>query len=166
MTLTPEEINRILTALQESEWDEAVVEIGEVRIAVARNGGSVALTDSTAALTDSTARTSASTSESKLATSQVAAPEPRSAPPAPVIGEGTLVSAPSVGIFWRSPEPGAPPFVEVGTEVNKGDVLCIVEVMKLMMNVTATASGVISGIHTQNGDAVEFGTPLFSISEK
>ena len=159
MTLTPEEINRILTALQESEWDEAVVEIGEVRIAVARNGGSVALTDSTA-------RTSASTSESKLATSQVAAPEPRSVPPAPVIGEGTLVSAPSVGIFWRSPEPGAPPFVEVGTEVNKGDVLCIVEVMKLMMNVTATASGVISGIHTQNGDAVEFGTPLFSISEK
>jgi len=114
MTLTPEEINRILTALQESEWDEAVVEIGEVRIAVARNGGSVALTDSTAALTDSTARTSASTSESKLATSQVAAPEPRSAPPAPVIGEGTLVSAPSVGIFGVHRNRGHPHSLRLG----------------------------------------------------
>ena len=159
--LTPEEIDRILNALQESEWDEAVVEIGDVRIAVARNGASVPRGEALA-------RTSPSHSDNESSSNQTDLPAvtPISKLHAvDTVGDGTLVAAPSVGIFWRSPEPGAAPFVEVGAKVSEGDVLCIVEVMKLMMNVTASTNGIITGIHTQNGEAVEFGTPLFTISQ-
>jgi acetyl-CoA carboxylase biotin carboxyl carrier protein len=159
--LTPDEIDRILKALQESEWDEAVVEIGEVRIAVARNGVSLARSSAGAQVSTPAAAKDSVRNDS------------RPAPAAPILEaneigaavNGTVVAAPSVGIFWRSPEPGAPPFVDVGTKVSKGEVLCIVEVMKLMMNATASTDGVISVIHAQNGDAVEFGTPLFTISQ-
>ena len=159
MTLTPDEINRILAALQESAWDEAVVEIGEVRIAVARNGGSVPPANAIAPK-------SSSASESQPAPNLSSTAKPQKSQPTSDLHDGTVVSAPSVGIFWRSPEPGASPFVEIGTEVNQGDILCIVEVMKLMMNVKSPVSGIITAIHAQNGEAVEFGTPLFSISEK
>lgn len=159
--LTPEEINRILNALQESEWDEAVVEIGEVKIAVTRNGAGVLSNESTKLL-------SAKPVDNKDALKSVpptTAAKGREVTDLVTDPNGTLVTAPSVGIFWRSPEPGAAPFVEIGKSVNQGDVMCIVEVMKLMMNVTASTSGVISSIHIQNGDAVEFGTPLFTISQ-
>lgn len=159
--LTPDEIDRILIALQESEWDEAVVEIGEVRIAVVRNGASLAR-----------GSTGAQVSTSNVATDSVKN-QSTPAPVAPILEaneivaavDGTVVAAPSVGIFWRSPEPGAAPYVEVGAKVSKGEILCIVEVMKLMMNATASTDGIISAIHAQNGDAVEFGTPLFTISQ-
>jgi acetyl-CoA carboxylase biotin carboxyl carrier protein len=159
--LTPEEINRILIALQESEWDEAVVEIGEVRISVGRNGLSPTRTSKTVTTgSSSAARNSAKDSVPPAAALPISEKKEVAAPV-----DGALVAAPSVGVFWRSPEPGAAPFVEVGSKVSKGSVLCIVEVMKLMMNVTASTVGVISGIHAQNGDAVEFGTSLFTISQ-
>jgi acetyl-CoA carboxylase biotin carboxyl carrier protein len=159
--LTPEEINRILNALQESEWDEAVVEIGEVRIAVARNGAGISNSENSRQLGS---KPTVIKDESNSVSSIVA--EKGSEENAPIADpNGTTITAPSVGIFWRSPDPGAAPFVEIGKSVNQGDVLCIVEVMKLMMNVTASKGGVISSIHIQNGDAVEFGTPLFTISQ-
>jgi acetyl-CoA carboxylase biotin carboxyl carrier protein len=159
--LTPEEISRILNALQESEWDEAVVEIGEVRIAVARNGAGISSRESTHQVSSKPTNNN-DTSNSLSPTVSAISPEVNALVADP---NGTTVTAPSVGIFWRSPEPGAAPFVEIGKSVNQGEVLCIVEVMKLMMNVTASTSGVISSIHIQNGDAVEFGTPLFTISQ-
>ena len=73
------------------------------------------------------------------------------------------MTAPSVGVFWRAPEPGAAPFVEVGDRVTVGQELCIVEVMKLMHRVPAATAGTVTAIHVGNGDAVEFGTVLFSI---
>jgi len=159
--LTPEEISRILNALQESEWDEAVVEIGEVRIAVARNGAGISSRESTHQVSSKpTVQKDPSNSLSPTVPANTVEVNAIVTDP-----NGTTVTAPSVGIFWRSPEPGAAPFVEIGKSVNQGDVLCIVEVMKLMMNVTASTSGVISSIHIQNGDAVEFGTPLFTISQ-
>jgi biotin carboxyl carrier protein len=69
-----------------------------------------------------------------------------------------------VGVFWRAPEPGAPPFVEEGAEVQAGQALCIVEIMKLMQQITADVAGIVTAIHTENGGQVEFGTPLFSIA--
>ena len=72
--------------------------------------------------------------------------------------------SPTVGLFWRSPQPGSPPFVEVGQLVNVGDLLCIVEVMKLMNNVVAEISGVISVIHVANAAAVEYGQTLMTIT--
>lgn len=74
-----------------------------------------------------------------------------------------MVTAPSVGIFWRAPEPGAKPFVEVGSKVAVGDTVGIVEVMKLMGNVTAEVAGTVTAVHVENAQGVEFGTPLVTI---
>ena len=68
-----------------------------------------------------------------------------------------------MGVFWRAPEPGAPPFVDVGTAVEAGQQLCIVEVMKLMTPVHADVAGTVSAIHVGNGDKVECGMPLLTI---
>ena len=79
------------------------------------------------------------------------------------IPEGHVVKSPMVGTFYRSPSPGAEPFVEVGQAVKQGDTLCIIEAMKLLNEIEADASGVIKAILLENGQPVEFGEPLFVI---
>ncbi|MCW3013075.1 MAG: acetyl-CoA carboxylase biotin carboxyl carrier protein subunit, partial [Solirubrobacterales bacterium] len=76
------------------------------------------------------------------------------------VAAGTSVPSPSVGLFWRGPAPGAPPFVEVGARVSSGDTIGIVEVMKLMNHVGAPFDGVVTAIAVGNGDTVEFGQTL------
>lgn len=76
---------------------------------------------------------------------------------------GHLVKAPMVGTFYRSGSPGAKPFVEVGSEVAEGDPICIIEAMKIMNEIDADKAGTITSILCQNGQAVEFGQPLFVI---
>jgi acetyl-CoA carboxylase biotin carboxyl carrier protein len=78
-------------------------------------------------------------------------------------GTHTLTS-PIVGTFYRSPSPTAPAFVEVGSRVKKGQVLCIIEAMKLMNEIECDVDGVIAEIYPQNAQPVEFGEPLFAIS--
>ncbi|MEU6829286.1 biotin/lipoyl-containing protein [Nocardia beijingensis] len=75
---------------------------------------------------------------------------------------GAVVRAPSVGVFYRSPEPGADPFVAIGDRVSAGQQVGIVEAMKLMIPVTAQAGGVITGILKEDGEPVHFDEPLFS----
>ena len=78
--------------------------------------------------------------------------------------QGKTIDCPMVGVFYTSPSPEADPYVKVGSKVNKGDVVCIIEAMKLMNEVTATESGTIEEILVENGDLVEYGQPLFVIS--
>jgi len=85
-------------------------------------------------------------------------------PAAPAGAEGHVVKSPMVGTFYRSASPGAKPFVEVGDPVQHGDVLCIVEAMKLMNEIEADASGTIKAVIAENGQPVEFGQPLFIIA--
>jgi acetyl-CoA carboxylase biotin carboxyl carrier protein len=85
------------------------------------------------------------------------------APAAPAVPEGHVVKSPMVGSFYRSPSPGAKPFVDVGQSVSEGDTLCIIEAMKLLNEIEADKSGVIKAILVENGQAVEFGQPLFII---
>jgi acetyl-CoA carboxylase biotin carboxyl carrier protein len=75
----------------------------------------------------------------------------------------TVVEAPMVGVFYGAPGPGQPPFVKVGSQVKKGDVLCIIEAMKLMNEITAETDGEIVDICVNDGDVVEFGQTLFKI---
>ncbi len=84
------------------------------------------------------------------------------APAAPVI-QGHVVKAPMVGTFYRSPNPGAAPFVDVGATVKEGDPLCIIEAMKLLNEIEADKAGVIKEILVENGEPVEYGQPLFVI---
>lgn len=73
------------------------------------------------------------------------------------------IKAPMVGTFYRAPNPGASPFVEVGQAVKEGDPLCIIEAMKLLNEIEAEKSGVIKEILVENGEPVEYGQPLFVI---
>ena len=74
-----------------------------------------------------------------------------------------VVKSPIVGTFYRSPEPGAPSFVEVGHRVKKDQVLCIIEAMKLMNEITSEYEGEIVNIYVENGKPVQYGERLFAI---
>jgi acetyl-CoA carboxylase biotin carboxyl carrier protein len=74
-----------------------------------------------------------------------------------------VVAAPMVGTFYASATPGAKPFVEIGTEVKEGQVLCIIEAMKMMNQIESDKAGKVTAIMATNGDPVEFGQPLFVI---
>jgi acetyl-CoA carboxylase biotin carboxyl carrier protein len=143
MEMSPETIRALLDAFERSDWREMVVEVGEDRLHVSRDQ-----------LTE-------------LAPAPVAppapAPAPGAAPTTTIPADGTKIESPSVGLFWRAPSPGAPPFVEVGQQVAAGDTVAIVEVMKLMNHVAAPVDGVVTAILVENGESVEFGQPLVVI---
>ena len=89
-----------------------------------------------------------------------AAPEAAAAPAEPV---GHTVKSPMVGTFYRSANPGGKPFAELGGAIKQGEPICIIEAMKIMNEIEADASGTITRILCENGQAVEFGQPLFII---
>jgi acetyl-CoA carboxylase biotin carboxyl carrier protein len=74
-----------------------------------------------------------------------------------------VVKSPIVGTYYESPSPGAPPFIKVGDSVTQGQVLCIVEAMKLMNEIESDVSGEVVKMHVKNGQPVEYGQPLFAI---
>ncbi|NYT22096.1 acetyl-CoA carboxylase biotin carboxyl carrier protein [Alcaligenaceae bacterium] len=99
-----------------------------------------------------------------VAAATVAAPAAAQQAPAPApTPSGHVVKAPMVGTFYRAPNPGAAPFVEVGQSVKEGDALCIIEAMKLLNEIEADKAGVIKEILVENGEPVEYGQPLFVI---
>ncbi|AUT60523.1 acetyl-CoA carboxylase biotin carboxyl carrier protein [Paraburkholderia sp. SIMBA_049] len=85
------------------------------------------------------------------------------ATPAAVAPQGHVVTSPMVGTFYRAPSPGADPFVQVGDTVKEGQTICIIEAMKLLNEIESDAAGVIKEILVENGQAVEYGQPLFVI---
>ena len=159
MEISQEVIRALLDAFDKSDWQEMTVSIGNDRLHVSRNGG---------AAPPAAAPMQQGAGEQRA---EVAAPAP---PPEPQpesrvtshespLPEGTVVESPSVGLFWRAPSPGAPPFVEVGKQVSEGDTLAIVEVMKLMNHVVAPVAGEVKAIVPENGEAVEYGQALVVI---
>jgi acetyl-CoA carboxylase biotin carboxyl carrier protein len=82
---------------------------------------------------------------------------------APAAPAGHVVKSPMVGTFYRSASPGSKPFVEVGAAIKEGDPICIVEAMKIMNEIEADMSGTVTKILVENGQAVEFGQPLFIV---
>ncbi len=107
-----------------------------------------------------------------MAAPVVAAPAPAAVPvsPADPAGEAdvtlAVVKSPIVGTFYRSSEPGAPSFVEVGSTVRKGQVLCIIEAMKLMNEIDSEYEGEIVNVYVENGQPVQYGERLFAIRTK
>ncbi|MED5617966.1 acetyl-CoA carboxylase biotin carboxyl carrier protein [Ideonella sp. BN130291] len=97
----------------------------------------------------------------------VAAPAPAAAPAAvaeaPAAQTGHQVKSPMVGTFYRSSSPGGKAFVEIGSQVKEGEAICIIEAMKIMNEIEADKSGTVTKILAENGQAVEFGQPLFVI---
>jgi len=97
-------------------------------------------------------------------TAEVPSPAPAAAAPPPATEPGLLVvKSPIVGTFYRSPDPHSPAFVNVGDTVKLGQVLCIIEAMKLMNEIEAEVAGGIVKVHHENGQPVQYGEPLFTV---
>ena len=92
-----------------------------------------------------------------------AAPAAEAAAPAAAAPSGFVVKSPMVGTFYRSASPGGKAFIEVGSQVKEGDTLCIIEAMKILNEIEAEKSGTVTQILGENGQAVEYGQPLFVI---
>jgi oxaloacetate decarboxylase alpha subunit len=141
-----ERIREIVRIVQDSGVAEISVEEGGTRVSVRRTEEPVA------------GEVPAPTPAPALA-----AAAPDEAPAAPAVDGAIRIEAPMVGTFYRAAQPGAPPFVEEGDGVAPGQTLCILEAMKLMNEVKAEIEGIVRTIHVQNGQAVEFGQPLFDL---
>lgn len=147
------EIGEILGIIDSSSCDEVVLETQDIKLVVRRKGtGHVVESAAPSAPVAQAAPTSAPTKS-------VANPTP--VPPQD--DSAGAVRAPMVGTFYRAPSPDAPPFVEVGSTVAKGDPLGMIEVMKLFTTIHAETAGVVESIGAENGQLVEFGQVLFSI---
>ena len=99
-----------------------------------------------------------------VAAASAAVPVPAvAAPVAAPLPAGHLVKSPMVGTFYRSSSPGAKPFVEIGSQVKEGETVCIIEAMKILNEIEADKTGIVVQILCENGQAVEYGQPLFVV---
>ncbi|MDP2246155.1 acetyl-CoA carboxylase biotin carboxyl carrier protein [Pseudomonas sp.] len=145
-------VKKLIELLEESGIDELEIREGEESVRISRHG-----------------------KQPTYAQQPMYAPQPAPAAPAPVAAavaeaapaaaklNGTVVRSPMVGTFFRAASPTSGNFVEVGTVVKKGDILCIVEAMKMMNHIEAESSGTIESILGENGQPVEYDQPLFTI---
>jgi acetyl-CoA carboxylase biotin carboxyl carrier protein len=144
-------VKKLIELLEESDINEIEIKEGEESVRISR--GSPGMMMTTAAPVMQAAPVAA-----------VAAPAAApSAPAAPAIS-GHAVVSPMVGTFYRCPSPGAPAFAEVGQAVKEGDVICIIEAMKMMNQIEADKSGTITAVLVEDGEAVEFDQPLVTIA--
>lgn len=155
MNLKYEEIAEIMKIIDSSSCDELIVETGDVKLVVRRNGGG-----SASPVIERPAV--AVPAPRAVATSTPAAQ--KAAAPAAMDSSGKLeVIAPMVGTFYRAPSPDAPAFVEVGSVVKKGQPVCLIEVMKLFTTINSEFDGRVVQIGAENGELVEYGRVLFVI---
>jgi acetyl-CoA carboxylase biotin carboxyl carrier protein len=158
VALSPEDIRALISAFQTSDWDEMSLQYGDTRLDLTRNGHPpVGRQNAPVAAAPAAAPVAAAAPAAPAAAAVAAAP---SGPTSVAHPDGQKVTSPSLGLFWRSPQPGAPSFVEVGQQVDAEDTVCIVEVMKLMNHVKAGVSGKVVAILVDNGAMVEFGQTL------
>ena len=151
-------VKKLIELLEESNIDEIEIKEGEESVRISRHGAQAA---AIAAAPQAYAAPPAY-APPVPAPAPAPAAEPTAAPAEPA-ARGHVVSSPMVGTFYRSPSPASPSFVEVGQTVKIGDVVCIVEAMKMMNQIEADKAGTIEAILVENGEPVEFDQPLFSI---
>jgi acetyl-CoA carboxylase biotin carboxyl carrier protein len=152
-------VKKLIELLEESGIAEIEIHEGEESVRISRSS-SASATQTIIHVPDSEAQPS----DQKIPVANFT-DVTRTNTDADVAEEGSLVKAPMVGIFYTSPAPDEPPFIEVGQTVRKGDVLCIIEAMKIMNQIESDLSGVVQRILVENGEPVEFGQPLLVISE-
>jgi len=149
-------VKKLIELLEESGITEIEIHEGEESVRVSRGAaGSPVTVQGTAAVGQDAPAAALNRADGSTA---------RGAPAEPVL-EGHVVRAPMVGIFYESPASGKPPFVELGKAVRQGEILCVIEAMKIMNQIEADASGIVSRVLVENGEPVEYGQPLFVIRE-
>lgn len=142
-------IKKLIELLEESGVAEIEIKEGEESVRISRSQA---------------AQTIQYAPPPNMAAPAPAAPVPvATAAAAPEQEAGLMIESPMVGIFYSAASPGAKAFVEVGQHVNKGDVVCIIEAMKILNQIEAEVSGTVKTVLAENGQPVEFGEPLFVI---
>ena len=144
-------VKKLIELLEASSVDEIEIKEGEESVRISRNTGApVAMAPPVAV--------------APAMPTPIAPAAPVAAAPEPVApSSANAVKSPMVGTFYRSPSPEAAVFVEVGQTVRVGDVLCIVEAMKMMNQIETDRAGTVTAIHAQNGEPVEFDQPLITV---
>jgi len=159
--MNQKELKELIEFLIEKDIAEFELERGDVKVRIKRSTeASPALAASPAAIHTA----SGAAAPAPAAVPAIPPPTPIREAPAEEVGLH-IVKSPIVGTFYEAPSPGAPPFVKPGDNVQAGQVLCIVEAMKLMNEIEADASGEIVKRMVQNGQPVEYGQPLFTIRQ-
>jgi acetyl-CoA carboxylase biotin carboxyl carrier protein len=161
--MNQKELKELVEFLIEKDISEFELERGDVKVRIKRGGSEQACpADSRFFAVHAAAPPVAEIISSPAASTQ---PAP-AAKPAPPEENFHMVRSPIVGTFYESPSPGSPPFVKVGDKVETGQVLCIVEAMKLMNEIECDASGEIARILVTNGQPIEYGQELFALRKK
>ena len=160
MELSEDDVLHILKLIDESKFDYFQLEVGELKITVSK-GEPIPLTSTPQAIT--VAPTPPAASAPKPAAAPAVASSAQT-PKAAVIPEGMLpITAPILGTFYVAPEPGAPPFVQVGQQITEDTTMGLIEVMKVFNSVRSTVKGILVEVVAQNGQFVEFGQTLFIV---
>ena len=157
-----EKLKQILDLVREHELSEFEVEQDGLRLKIRKEGASHVLTLPPAAPVPAVPPPSMAAPPAAVP----AAASPASTPSAEAADAETdlaIVKSPIVGTFYRSPEPSAASFVEVGASVKKGQVLCIIEAMKLMNEIDSEYDGEVVNVYVENGQPVQYGERLFAI---
>lgn len=157
-----QDILDLVTQLDDGNYDTAAVDFGDVSVRLTRSGD---LPIPAAAPTTPSVSTETSAAPAQPAAAPAAAPVEVQEIPTPPTSAGTTVPAPMIGVFYRCPSPGAPPFVEPGDTLEPDTTIGIIEVMKLMNPVTAGVSGTLTEILVQDNEQVEYGQPLAVVAE-
>ncbi len=160
MSLTRKDIEDIMQLLEASHFDRLSLEMDGIKLELARGGaGGSAARPATAS-----GRAETTAAPASAAPGPTPAPAPAKPPRPDASREGLVeVKSPLLGIFYRAPKPGEPPFVEVGSRVEDDTVIGIIEVMKLMNSARAGVSGEVVEILAQNGEMVEHGEALMLV---
>jgi acetyl-CoA carboxylase biotin carboxyl carrier protein len=146
-------VKKLIELLEQSNINELEINEGDESVRISRGGSAVTYT---AAPAQAPAPVAAAPAPAAAAAPVEAAPESEQI-------EGHAVKSPMVGTFYASPAPGSPAFVSVGQTVAAGDVICIIEAMKMMNQIEADKSGTIGAILVEDGEAVEFDQPIVTI---
>lgn len=141
-------VKKLIELIEESNITELEIKEGEDSIRISRGNAQMP------AIATASAPTAINSRESTSAEAPNQEPKP----------SGHIITSPMVGTFYKASSPDAKPFVEVGQKVNAGDVICIIEAMKMMNQIESDTSGVVQAIHSENGEPVEFDQPLFTIA--
>jgi acetyl-CoA carboxylase biotin carboxyl carrier protein len=161
--MNQKELKELIDFLIEKDISEFELERGDVKVRIKRGSDqATVITHAMPVAPMPMAASPVQTPSQSHTPAPVASPAP-AAPPAAVEEELHTVKSPIVGTFYESPAPGSLPFVKAGDQVAAGQVVCIIEAMKLMNEIESDASGEIVKILVNNGQPVEYGQPLFSI---
>ena len=137
-------VKKLIEMLETSDLEEIEIQEGEESVRLVKRSSN---TTSTSQLGEVKVEAISTTQENKE-----------------VIEEGNKITSPMVGTFYAAPSPGAKPFVALGDKINEGDIVCIVEAMKMMNEIKSEYSGIITSVLVENSEPVEFGQILFLIT--